>query len=63
MSANDSFESAAEAFYKATGNVMPGKIGCLRDGDGNLNPEVARDFQIWSAAIDYMKVSASQGGR
>lgn len=60
MDANESFEIAAAAFCKATGYLMPGKDGCPRDENGDLTPEVARDFKVWCAAIDYMKKAAPQ---
>jgi hypothetical protein len=59
MNLNDSFEEAAAAFYKATGYLMPGKDGCLRDEDGDLIREVELAFKAWCAAIEYMKRSLS----
>ena len=56
----DSFEEAAEAFYAATGNLMPGKDGCQRDENGDLTTEVAHDFKIWCAAIAYIKKSEAR---
>ena len=50
IDANDSFERSAADFYRATGNLMPGKNGCPRDEDGELLPGVARDYKIWVEA-------------
>ena len=55
MDANESFEKAAKAFRKASGYLAPGKNGCPRDHEGNLEPEVEHDWKIWCAAVDYMR--------
>ena len=52
--ANESFERAADVFYKATGFLAPGKDGCTRTA------EVEREWGVWCAAIDYMKAEAAR---
>ena len=57
MDANEAFEIAAKAFYKATGHLAPGKDGCKRGYNGDLDPEVAKEWKIWCAAVDYMRAT------
>lgn len=56
MDANESFEQAAEAFYKATGHLMPGKsIAAAAYAGEEAEEERCRLFKVWCAAIEYMK--------
>lgn len=50
-----SVDEAGMFFKQATGHIMPGIDGCRRDEEGNLDPEVDREFKVWCAAIAYMK--------
>lgn len=54
MSATESFEIAASNFKAASGHLAPGKDGCTR------SPECMHDWNIWCAAIEYMKKCADE---
>ena len=61
MNINDSFEIAAEAFYKATGMLMPGKnIAAGAGWTEDQEKERKKLFGIWCAAIDYMKAARTE---
>jgi len=49
MNATESFEIAAAAFEKATGELPPGKNGCTH------SHECIHDWDVWCAAVEYMK--------
>ena len=55
MDANDSFEEAADCFYKATGHLMPGKsIAAAAYAGEEAEEERQKLFKVWCAAISYM---------
>ena len=60
MNANESFEMAAEAFYKATGMLMPGKdISAGAGWTDEREEERKKLFKVWCAAIEYMHKARS----
>ena len=60
MDANESFEMAAEAFYKATGMLMPGKdIAAACGWTEECEEERCKAFKVWCAAVAYMQKSES----
>lgn len=61
MDANESFEKAAECFYKATGMLMPGKDICAAMGwTEEREEERQKMFKVWCAAIKYMRSSLAK---
>ncbi len=56
MDADESFEIAAKAFYKATGMLMPGKdIGSGMGWSEEEEEERQKLFRVWCAAVAYMQ--------
>lgn len=56
MDANESFEQAAEAFYRATGHLMPGKdIAAAAYAGEEQEAERRAHYKTWCAALEYMR--------